>query len=120
MAKKIILTESQLKQLIKRNAKMNLNESTLFRDDEIHDPIKDAHAEHETAWDRMYNSDEWVQAQQNAGGYSDEEDEMNDEEDEMDSENEITLNEGKISLKRTYNKFIKNPIIDSLSSTIKK
>jgi hypothetical protein len=85
MGKKIVITEGQLKRLVQYQTKTKLNEGITFGDedkmrDELnldvedgkfvdekpYNPIDDAHSEHETAMDRMYNSDEWVKAQQDA------------------------------------------------------
>jgi hypothetical protein len=125
MGKKIILHESQLKRLIQHQSKVKLNEGITFNDEEQmkdelnldveggkfvdgkdekpYNPIDDAHSENETASDRMYNSDEWVKAQQDAM-----------------EEDSISLNEGQLKLKDTFNKLTGNPIIKSLSSEILK
>jgi hypothetical protein len=122
MGKKLIITESQLKRLVQYQTKTKLNEGVTFGDedkmrDELnldveddkfvdekpYNPIDDAHSEHETAWDRMYNSDEWVRAQQDAL-----------------EDDAISLNEGQLKLKDTFSKFTGNPIINSLSSKILK
>lgn len=42
-------------------------------DEKIHNPIDDAHAEYTSPSDRMYDSDEWVEAQKNASGDDSEE-----------------------------------------------
>lgn len=122
MGKKIVITEGQLKRLVQYQTKTKINEGITFGDedkmrDELnldvedgkfvdekpYNPIDDAHSEHETAWDRMYNSDEWVRAQQDAL-----------------EDDTISLNEGQLKLKDAFSKFIGNPIINSLSSEILK
>jgi hypothetical protein len=55
-------------------------------DNEIYDPIRAAHAEYESPMDRRYNSQDWVDAQNNEEG-GDEEDE--DEEDDPYFEDEL-------------------------------
>jgi hypothetical protein len=120
MGKKIVITEGQLKRLVQYQTKTKLNEGITFGDedkmrDELnldvedgkfvdekpYNPIDDAHSEHETAWDRMYNSDEWVKAQQDAM-----------------EEDSISLNEGQLKLKESFKKFVTPSIINRQSSDI--
>ena len=114
MGKKIILHESQLKRLIQYQSKVKLNEGITPNGEEqtkdelnldVEDGkfVDDNSSERETAMDRMYNSDDWVRAQQDAM-----------------EEDSISLNEGQLKLKDTFNKLTGNPIIKSLSSEILK
>jgi hypothetical protein len=120
MGKKIVITEGQLKRLVQYQTKTKLNEGITFGDedkmrDELNldvedgkfvdenpnNPIDDAHSEHETSMDRMYNSDEWVKSQQDAM-----------------EEDSISLNEGQLKLKESFKKFVTPSIINRQSSDI--
>jgi acid phosphatase class B len=89
---------------------------------DIYNPITAAHNEHQSPYDRMFNSDEFAQAQQNAhGGELDELDEFNQavqdmmEEDSIPKPKPISLlpmHENKLSIARSIN--IMDDVIDSL------
>ena len=49
------------------------NENLEMSGDDPYDPISAAHAEYQSPFDRMYDSDDWVRAQQDAIGTDDEE-----------------------------------------------
>jgi hypothetical protein len=106
MGKKIIVTESQLKRLIQHQAKMKLNEGMSFDDN--------------TSTDEMLANDE-LDLDVEDGQFVDDTMEMGIDAMEMGVEDDtISLNEGKLKLKDTFNKYMSNPIIDSLSSQVKK
>ncbi len=113
MGKKLVITESQLKRLIQYQTKMKLNEGVTFNDvesmseDELNLDTEDGKFVDDTVSDDATSlpsplNDEPIS------------DEMSDE----DMYSDISLNEGQLKLKDTFNKFIGNPIIKSLSSEI--
>jgi hypothetical protein len=117
--KKIIITETQLKNLIKRRSlnEMNLNPEA----DEI--DFEDLQAAGDM-YDRLKSgedSDNKLNVDVVGGKFVDTEGDMEEYGTEETFENTdfgLNLNEGQIQLKKTFNKFMKNPIIKNLGDTI--
>ena len=104
MAKKIIVTESQLKKLVQHQAMKKLNEGVTFNDEESMGDELNV----DTEDGKFVDGEEMTT------------DEMNTEMGMEDEMGDISLNEGKLKLKDTFNKLTKNPIINSLSSQVLK
>ena len=129
--KKIIITETQLKNLIKRRSlnEMNLNPEA----DEI--DFEDLQAAGDM-YDRLKSgedSDNKLNVDVVGGKFVDPEDihkmnhpkgmegdmeEYGTEETFENTDFGLNLNEGQIQLRKTFNKFMKNPIIKNLGGTI--
>jgi hypothetical protein len=125
--KKIIITETQLKNLIKRRS---LNESPILyplptdknpEADEI--DFEDLQAAGDM-YDRLKSgedSDNKLNVDVVGGKFVDTEGDMEEYGTEETFENTdfgLNLNEGQIQLKKTFNKFMKNPIIKNLGDTL--
>lgn len=145
MGKKVILRESQLKRLIQYTAKQKLKESLEdiepidynmgMGDDENQLPNPPAEIKlnldvedgnfvdnnmNMSEPDQLPNPPEEIDVDLEEDDYSDVPVEAEiDMETGMTMEDDLTLNEGQKSLKNTFNKYMGNPIIESLSSKIK-
>ena len=145
MGKKIILRESQLKRLVQYNTKKKLNETLEdiepidYNVGKENDPNQLPNPPKEINLDLNLDVEDGKFVDYTMGNENDpnqlpnppkeinldiEEDDVPlsaeiDMETGMTMEDDFMLNEGQIRLKKTFNKFMSNPIIDSLSSKIK-
>jgi hypothetical protein len=145
MGKKIILRESQLKRLVQYNTKKKLNETLEdiepidYNVGKENDPNQLPNPPKVINLDLNLDVEDGKFVDYTMGNENDpnqlpnppkeinldiEEDDVPlsaeiDMETGMTMEDDFMLNEGQIRLKKTFNKFMSNPIIDSLSSKIK-
>lgn len=143
MGKKVILRESQLKRLIQYNTKQKLKESLediepidynmgVDGPNQLPNPPAEINLDVEDGKfvdytmgnsddeNQLPNPPEEINIDLEEDGYSDVPDEAQiDMETGTTMEDDYSLNEGQKSLKKTFNKYMGNPIIESLSSKLK-
>ncbi len=120
MGKKIVLRESQLKRLLQYNTKQKLKESLEDLEPVDYNMGKDGDE------NQLPNPPQEINLDIEEGDYYEgdyyEDDSMSaeiDMETGITMEDDYSLNEGQKELKSTFNKYMGNPIIESLSSKIK-